>query len=316
MRYSFLSSRGAEYELFHLQTGWRNKTKLKVISVLPIFVLLIFLFPASAGGHEDDASGNVGIVERTGQIVPLDLSFLDEDGRSVTLRGLVTKPTILTPVYYSCSDSCPLMLGALASAMGEIKLQPGKDYKVVTISIDKDDTPAIAKEKKGNYIRASGITFPADAWRFLTGGEENIRRLAKAVGFSYHESGSRTAGLGSQKESEGFIHPTVLIFLAPDGRIIRYIYFGQSHYASLSRASFSPTDLTLALTDAAKGKVRAGSINPIRLCFPGISRQQEVFYTLLSIVGALTLLCLVVFFMYLRKPGGHPGGSKGKSGEL
>lgn len=281
-------------------------TKRIVIRLLPIFALMIFLFPAAAGGHEDNASGNAGIVERTGQSVPLDLNFLDEDGRMVTLRELVTKPTILTPVYYSCSDDCPLMLGALASVMGEVKLEPGKDYKVVTISIDKNDTPAIAKRNKGNYIRASGVAFPADAWRFLTGGEDNISRLTKALGFSYRqESGTRAAGPGSQKESQGFVHPTVLIFLAPDGKIIRYIYYGQSHYASLSHASFSPADLTLALTDAAQGKVRAGSINPILLCFPGISRKQEIFYTLLSIVGVLTLLCVAVFFIYLRKSGGH-----------
>ncbi len=285
--------------------------------VLPVFALLIFFLPGAAGGHEDNASVNAGIVERTGQNIPLDLTFLDEDGHAVTLRDLVTKPTILTLVYYSCSDSCPLMLGALASALGEVKLGPGTYYKVITISIDKDDTPAIAKEKKGNYIKASGIRFPADAWLFLTGGEESISRLTKAVGFSYQqESGIGTAGSNPRKESQGFIHPTALIFLGPDGRIIRYIYYGQSHYASLSHASFSPADLTLALTDAAKGKVRAGSINPIRLCFPGISRQQEIFYTLLSIVGALTLLCVAVFFIYLRKTGRRSVRGEGKSGQL
>ena len=286
-------------------------TKRIVINTLPVIALLILSFPPAAGGHQDLASGNAGIVEMTGQNVPLDLTFIDEDGHTVTLRELVTKPTILTLVYYSCSDICPLMLGALASVIREVKLEPGKDYKVVTISINKDDTPAIAKEKKGDYIEASGISFPADAWRFLTGGEENISRLTKAVGFTYQQqSGSGEARSGKQKESEGFIHPTVLIFLAPEGKIIRYIYFGQSHYASLSHAYFSPTDLTLALNDAAKGRVRFGSINPIRLCFPGISRQQEVFYTLLLIVGVLTLLCLTVFFIYLKKTGGHPSGGE------
>lgn len=278
-------------------------TKTIVAGVLPVFALLIFFFPPEAGGHEDAASDYAGVVEKTGDSVPLDLTFLDEDGHPVSMRELVTKPTILSLVYYSCSDSCPLMLGALASATRELRLEPGRDYKIVTISIDKNDTPAIAKDKKVDYITASGAGFPADAWRFLTGGEENISRLAKAVGFGYRQvSGSGAAGAGPQVEAGGFIHPSVLIFLAPGGRIIRYIYFGQSHYASLSHASFSPAELTLALTDAAAGKVRAGSINPIRLCFPGISRQQEIFYTLLSSVGVLTLICLAAFFIYLRRP--------------
>lgn len=278
-------------------------TKRTVISLLPIFALLSFFFPGPAGGHEDAVSGNAGIIERTGQNIPLDLTFVDEDGHTVALRQLVSKPTILTPVYYSCNDSCPLMLGALASVLGEIKLEPGKDYNVVTISIDRNDTPAIAKRKKSDYIKASGIAFPVAAWRFLTGGEDSIITLTNAVGFSYSRESGGNAGLGSQNESQGFIHPTVLIFLSPNGKITKYVYFGQSHYASLSRVSFSPVELTSALTDAARGKVRIGSINPIRLCFPGISKQQEIFYTILSIVGVITLLCAMVFFIYLRRTG-------------
>jgi protein SCO1/2 len=276
-----------------------------VISILSIFTLLIFFYSAAVEAHEDNDEANVGLVEKTGQKVPLDLTFFDEDGRTVTLRELMTKPTILTLVYYSCSDICPQMLQALASALGEIKLEPGRDYKVVTISFDKDDTPAAAKEKKGNYIKASGITFPADAWKFLTGREENIERLTKAVGFSYRkEPGITRVESGSRKEARGFIHPTVLIFLATNGRIIRYIDYGQSHYGTLSRASFLSTDLTTAINDAAKGKVRVWSLNPIRLCFPGITREQELFYTVLSIVGALTLMGLVGFFIYLKKTEG------------
>jgi hypothetical protein len=45
-------------------------------------------------------------------------------------------------------------------------------------------------------------------------------------------------------------------------------------------------------------------------------RQQEIFFTVLAIVGALTLLCLAVFFKYLRKTGGHPVRGEGRSGEL
>ena len=283
-------------------------TKGMATGVLPIFVLLILFFPGVTHGHEATPSDAAGIVEKTGQGVPLDLDFLDEDGGSVKLRDLVNKPTILTLVYYSCSGVCPQMLGALASALGGVKLEPGKDYEVMTISFDKDDTPAIAKEKKVNYIKAAGATFPADAWKFLTGGEESIGLITKAVGFSFQKDSSiGTVGFGSRKESRGFIHPAVLIFLSPDGKVTKYMYLEQSHYGTLAPLSFSSSEVTTALIDAAKGKVRAGSSNPIRICFPGISEQQEQFYTLMAIIGAATLLCVIAFFIYLRKTSRQSG---------
>jgi protein SCO1/2 len=279
------------------QTGRYTVTKKIVLIVALISMLLILFSSAAVSGHEDNNAANVGLVEKTGQKVPLDLTFFDEDGRTVTLRQLITKPTILTPVYYSCADMCPLMLTALADSLTQVELEPGKDYKVVTISFDKNDTPAVAKEKKANYIRAGGITFPAYSWRFLTGTQDNIDRLTRALGFSY------------RKEAEGFAHPTVLIFLATDGTIIRYISYEQSHYSS--QASFLPVDLTTAINAAARGKVRTWSINPIRWCFPGISKEQELFYTVLSIVGALTLISLVLFFIYLKKSEGKGRSSRG-----
>ncbi len=283
-------------------------TRIIATRVLPIFVLLILFFPSEARCHEGTPSDAAGIAEKTGQGVPLDLTFVDEDGVEVKLKDLVNKPTILTLVYYSCSGVCPQMLGALASALGGVKLEPGKDYEVVTISFDKDDTPAIAKEKKVNYIRAVGTSFPADAWKFLTGGEESIGLITKAVGFSFQkESSIGTVGFGSRKESKGFIHPTALIFLAPDGKVMKYMYLEQSHYGTLSSLSFSSSEVTVALIDAAKGKVRAGSNNPMRLCFPGISEQQEQFYTLMAIIGTATLLCVTAFFIYLIKTGKQSG---------
>jgi len=288
-------------------------TKAIVIRVLPIFIPWILFFPGATCSHDGTPSDAPGIAEKTGQGIPLDLTFVDEDGGAVRLKDLVSKPTILTLVYYSCSGVCPQMLGALASALAEVKLEPGKDYEVMTISFDKDDTPAIAKEKKVNYIKATGTIFPAGAWKFLTGGEESIGLITKAVGFSFQkESSIGTVGFGSRKESKGFIHPAALIFLSPDGKVMKYMYLQQSHYGTLSSISFSSSDITSAIIDAGKGKVRAGSNNPIRLCFPGISDQEERFYTFMSIIGAATLLCVFSFFIYLRKTSGQFSRGAGK----
>lgn len=269
---------------------------------LPFVVLLILLVAGSAYGHEDNSANTAGLSDKTGQHVPLDLIFFDEEGATTKLGDIITKPTILTLVYHSCNGICPQMLGALASALSDIKLVPGKDYEVITISFDKDDTPAIAKQKKVNYIAAAGPAFPDMTWRFLTGGEESIDQITKAVGFTYQkDTNIGTAGFGTRKETRGFIHPSALIFLTTKGKINRYINFDQSHYGTLTSTSFSPTVLTSAILDASQGKVKVESTNLIRLCFPGISEQQERFYTVMTIIGAATLFLILVFFLYLRK---------------
>jgi len=270
--------------------------------IVLMITLVGFSLLGTAATHQADVADNIGIVEKRGQRVPLDLTFSDENGKPVKLSNIVTKPTILTLVYYSCNNICPQMLGGLATTIGSIKLTPGKDYAIVTISFDEDDTPAIARDKKVNYIKATGLAFPEVAWHFLTGNRESIGRLTEAVGFSFRKTEvTRSVGFGSRKVSSGFIHPSVLIFLAPDGKITKYLYVDQPHYGTLAPIAFSPVEITMALMDASRGKVWIGSRNPILLCFPNLSEQEARFYTILATVGAATLFCIVAFFIYLRK---------------
>ena len=48
----------------------------------------------------------VGINEKLGATIPLDLELKDEDGKTVTLRQLIDKPTILTLNYFRCAGIC------------------------------------------------------------------------------------------------------------------------------------------------------------------------------------------------------------------
>jgi protein SCO1/2 len=269
---------------------WGRSVKKQFVNKVFLILILTGVFWSGiALGYENDVSGNAGIDEKRGQRIPLDLTFRDENGALVKLGSLVTKPAILTLNYHTCSNICPQMLGGLAAALGNMKLAAGRDYVVVTISFDEKDTPAVAKERKANYIKAIGMPFPEDAWRFLTGSRESIRLITEAVGFRF------------QKTSYGFIHPSVLIFLAPDGKITQYIYLEQSHYGTLAPVTFSPAIITQALMDASQGKIRTGPKNLLLLCFPNLTESQARFFSILAGIGAATLLCAIGFFIYLRR---------------
>lgn len=247
--------------------------------------------PGVVQGHQDDVSGEPGIVEKTGSRIPLDISFRNENGSIEKLSDIIRKPTILTLVYFTCDHICPQMLGGLASALADVKLKPGKDYQLITISFDDRDDPSVAKEKKVNYIKATGIPFPEEAWKFLTGSGESIRRITEAFGFHY------------RRESHGFIHPEVLVFLSPGGKITGYHYVSKYQYGLEYPVTFSAAELTAGIVNASRGTPAFSIRKTVLYCFPHEPAGQERFFRLLSVTGVVTLLSIAAFFVYLKVTG-------------
>jgi len=130
----------------------------------------------------------VGIEEKLGNYIPLNLVFHDENGKEIELREFFGdgKPVILTLVYYHCPRVCSFILDGVLSAVNNLdSLYPGKDYKILTISFDPSETPEMAREKAKKYI-TKGST---KSWFFLTGSEESIKELTRAIGFNYKKDG-------------------------------------------------------------------------------------------------------------------------------
>ena len=131
---------------------------------------------------------------------------------------------------------CPMLLNGLAEALGKLELvKPGRDFKVITLSFDDKDTPAIALDKKRNYVKAIGKPFPTEDWTFLTGDAVAIKKFTDSIGFKF------------QRDSEhDFSHPVTLVVIAPGGKIVRY----------LEGTSFLPFEVTMALDRGRRGQGR------------------------------------------------------------
>ncbi len=191
----------------------------------------------------------VGIEDRAGAQVPLELEFTREDGRPVRLEQLVSgrKPVILTLVYYRCPMLCGVLLNGLLDGLRELPWTAGREFDVVTVSIDPLETPTLARFKKQNTIADYGRAEAGAGWHFLTGRQEAIARLAQAVGFSYRWD----------EASQQFVHAAGIFVLTPDGRVSRTLY----------GVMFEPRTLRLALTEAGAGRV-GGAVDRILLaCF-------------------------------------------------
>lgn len=253
--------------------------RLKIVFILLAFTAVYA--EATASSERKGPVPEIGIDERLGAFVPQDLFFTDEQGRAVVLSELINKPTILVFVYHSCSHTCPLLLAGLSEALSQLKLSPGRDFNILTVSFDETDTPAVAASKKKDYIKATGREFPERSWNFLVGKEEMISKLTAAAGFRF------------RKTSNGFAHPVALILLSPKGRITRYLY----------GVSFLPVELTLAITEASKG-LPVPTVNKLLLyCYSYDPEGRRYVFNILKITAAATLLFILVFVGWLTLSG-------------
>jgi protein SCO1/2 len=82
---------------------------------------------------------------------------------------------------------CTLVLNDLVRALRALPLELGRDFEVVTVSIDPRETPQLAATKKASYVETYGRD--GSAWHFLVGDEASIGALARAIGFRYVGSG-------------------------------------------------------------------------------------------------------------------------------
>jgi protein SCO1/2 len=173
----------------------------------------------------------IGFDQNLDQHVPLDTTFRDESGRTVRLGDYFgTRPVVLLFAYYDCPMLCTQVINGLASALGVISLQPGRDFEIVTVSFDPRDTPAKAAERKAVALERYKRDGAAASWHFLTGDQPSIKRLTSAAGFRYVWDAP----------TKQFAHPSGVIVLTPDGRLARYL-FG---------IEYGPRDLRFGIVEA------------------------------------------------------------------
>jgi protein SCO1 len=229
-----------------------RQRRVRGVTTLGMTLLVLFLAtPALAQTSSEQAKlpGHVSIAQKLNTQVPLDLQFRDENGKVVRLKEYFDKgrPVLLNFVYFRCPMLCPMVLEGTTTALTHLKFDIGKEFDVITVSIDPRDKAADAARLKEKYIRHYGRLDSARGWHFLTAHDSAIRKLADTVGFQYAYD-SRT---------DQFAHGAALLVLTPDGRTSRYFYGFE----------FKPRDLRLAIVEASEGKVGSVTDQFLLLCF-------------------------------------------------
>ncbi len=220
----------------------------------------------------------VGIDEHLGSSVDMNLMFTDESGYPVRLGKYFNqgRPVILDLVYYNCPMLCTLILNGQTEAMRNIPWTPGKEYDVVTISIDPRESFDVAQKKKSIYM--GSFDRPAPGWHFLTDRDGNVQRLAKQIGFNYRYD----------PRIEQYAHAAAIMVLTPQGRMARYLY----------GIRFSPRDLRFALAEASEGRSTMAVEKILLFCYHYDPKAGAYVWFALNVMrlgGALTVLIFAFF---------------------
>ena len=212
----------------------------------------------------------IGLTEHLGETVAKDLHFVAENGDTVLLGDLIDRPTLVALVYYTCPAICRPLLIEVTDMLGKLQavdMQPGRDYRMLTISFDETDRPADSMGLKDHSFKSLPADFPRDAWTFLTADSATIAAFTKSVGF------------GFKRAENDFAHPTSLIVLSPDGKITRY----------LTGSEYLPLDIKMALIEAREGKIGATIVKFYQFCFSYDPSGKKFVLNTTRIVGLSTL---------------------------
>ena len=246
-----------------------------------------FLLPVHGWAQQQVRVANpmsgIDLEQKLDAQVPLDVPFRDETGAGVTLGKYFRKrPVVLNLIFYKCPGICITEMDGMTKAFKKINKQIGRDFEVVTISIDPREGPDLARMKKDEHMKQLGRPGAENGWHFLTGTDENIRQVADAVGFRYVFDKKR--GL--------YNHPAGLIVLTPEGRASRYMY----------GTKYTSTNLKFALMDASKGRIGSFVEKLIRSCYdydPTAGRYGLVIIRVVQLAGIGTILVLGTFLFLM-----------------
>lgn len=243
---------------------------------LLLLLFTIFIFSAANAQYVEE-SELVGIYEKLDTLIPPDVSFYTEQDELVPLVSLIDKPTILVLVYYTCPGICSPLLDGVADVIGKMDLELGKDYQIITVSFNPEETPELARNKKVNYVKQVKREIDTAAWMWLTGDSANIYKLTNTIGYHFI------------KQGEDYIHAAAIMAISPDAKVTRYLY----------GTYMLPFDLKMAIAEASVGRSGPTINKVLRYCFSYDPQEKGYVLNITKISATLIFFFVGVFFLYL-----------------
>jgi protein SCO1 len=169
-----------------------------------LLVLLIVGWRAPAPGHKAEEGA------RLSKIGPAPaFTLTTQDSRRLALDDLRGKVVVITFIFTSCADACPLLTAKMAALQDDLGSDFGPQIFFISITVDPErDTPEVLTR----YAQVHGAKL--SGWAFLTGTPDEIRAVARQYGIFY------------KKQTGGDVDHTFLTSLVDQRGTLRVQYMG------------------------------------------------------------------------------------------
>ncbi|MBD3169897.1 MAG: SCO family protein [candidate division Zixibacteria bacterium] len=256
----------------------------KALMKITLLSLIIFLTSPGVFGQvankQPEELQKIDVRENLGGSIPLDLEFVNHHGDSVQLAQYFNDgiPVILVLAYYECPMLCNLVMNGVSNSIRQLDWTPGEEYRILVISIDPEETVALAQGKRHRYVEDFGKPVAEDGWVFFVGEEKMSRELADSLGFIYYYD---------EKKDE-YAHPAVVFLMTEEGKISRYLY----------GIEFKKQDLRLGLLEAGRGKIGNTLDKVLLYCYhydPDEGSYTVFAENVMKLGGGITVVVLAFF---------------------
>lgn len=252
---------------------------------IAVFALLLAapLIARSVSPKLPPILSGIGIQQKLNSQLPLSAEFKDETGATVPLGSFFgERPVLLTPVYYRCPMLCSQILSGVVAGLRPLSLTPGRDFDVLAISINPNETPADAADKRKEYSTRYSSTAGPKGWHFLVGSQPSITAVMNAIGFHYRWD----------PKTKMFVHASGIMAITPEGKVARYFY----------GVEYEPKDLKLGLIEASHNRIGSPVDQILLFCYhydPITGKYGAVVINMLRGAAGLALGILVIALILL-----------------
>ena len=253
---------------------------------------LLVLSPLAAGQYSmrpapddgaDDARATppalrgLEIEQLIGNPLPMELPLTDSQGRATTLKSVFEagKPVLLNLGYFECPMLCPLVHAGIVDAAKQVDWAVGEDYLIVSVSIDHEESPGVARDAKRKVLAQLNQEGAEAGWHFLVADAPVVEQVTAAAGYGYRY-------VPGQDE---YAHGSVIVFVTPDGVVNSY----------LNGTRYNPQQFELSLVDAAQGQAGSPFEQFIAWCYQFSSHEGKyviMAQRVMMMFGALMILAL------------------------
>jgi protein SCO1/2 len=262
-----------------------SKSIIRFKALIYLFVSAFFFLSSESFSQEvinpvkATNDTEIGVDEHLDTFLPDSIQLINEEGKKVWLKDVIDKPTVINFVYFRCPGICSPLMEAVAGVMDKSDLVPGKDYQVLTISFDPNETIDLGIRKKANYLNLMGAKKEEakTGWLFFTSDSINLARATNATGFKYKKTGN------------DYLHAASLTVVSSDRKITRY----------LNGMYFLPFEWKMAIVEASKGQSGPTLNKVLRYCYSYDPVAQTYVMNITKISGTLILFFAAVLIMIL-----------------